>query len=249
MKTVKILLLTVLLLFAMALPAFAESSPVYVLDGAQQLSPSQEAELETLLKAVQEETGIFVAVSFGASYSQGLSVESLAKNQFRAMGGGENGAIFYVDMVTREWSMQGIGEMEEILSSDAVDYLEEECISLLKEGRYAQSALAFGRTIKEILVLYRNGTPYTTPFPLVRYIVYALGIGLFLAAIVVFGMAAQLKSVSRKNEARDYLKKDSLKITRCGDLFLYRTVVRIPRAQNTSSGGRSSGGGGRSGRF
>ena len=82
----------------------------------------------------------------------------------------------------------------------------------------------------------------------------AVVIGIILAFITVSIMKSQLKSVRISTEAREYMKSDTLSITKHSDRFLYRNVTRTARPKNnTSSGGggvhvgssgRSHGGGG-----
>ena len=82
----------------------------------------------------------------------------------------------------------------------------------------------------------------------------AVVIGIILAFITVSIMKGQLKSVRISTEAREYMKADTLSITKHSDRFLYRNVTRTARPKNnTSSGGggvhvgssgRSHGGGG-----
>lgn len=69
------------------------------------------------------------------------------------------------------------------------------------------------------------------------------------AIIIVSAMKSQLKSVKPKNSASDYTVKDSLKLSKVSDLYLYRTVTKVARQQSSSGssgGGRSFSGGGSS---
>ncbi len=54
----------------------------------------------------------------------------------------------------------------------------------------------------------------------------SLLLGLIIAAIVVGVMKGQLKTVREKNEAGDYMKRDSLKMVESKDTFLYREVEK-----------------------
>ena len=60
-------------------------------------------------------------------------------------------------------------------------------------------------------------------------------IGFVVAFIVTGVMKSQLNGAKFKNHAEDYVKRSSLKINVSRDLFLYRTVNRVPRPQNNKS--------------
>jgi uncharacterized protein HemY len=44
----------------------------------------------------------------------------------------------------------------------------------------------------------------------------------------------QLKSVKKQDFACNYMRQGSMNVTMMKDIFLYRNVSRVPRAQNTS---------------
>lgn len=66
-------------------------------------------------------------------------------------------------------------------------------------------------------------------------------IGIILSFITVTVMKSQLKSVRISTEAREYMKDDTLSITKTSDRFLYRNVTRTAKPKNNTS---SQGGGG-----
>ena len=63
----------------------------------------------------------------------------------------------------------------------------------------------------------------------VRNFIICLVIGLVIALIAVGSMKAKLKTVHRRNEASDYLKKDSMKLEVSTDNFLYKKVNKTVR--------------------
>ena len=251
MKHTVILLLTLLLLCALVLPLGAESAQQPIWDEANQLT-SISARLKEKALQLQEQYGIFVAISYTNDLIvSSESVESYAVAEYnRLAAGASDGIIFYVSVLTRKWYIRGFGRGEAILNNKALDRLENHCVSLLKADRYTQAAEQFLNTAKEILEYTKDGSSYIPPLPWKRYLLYSLLVGLALAGITVFSMASQLKSVQNQRAAQCYLKKDSMKLTRQTDLYLYRTVTRVPRPRNNSSGGgRSGGGSGRGGSF
>ena len=71
-------------------------------------------------------------------------------------------------------------------------------------------------------------------------------IGIVAGLIVVAILAGQLKSVKKQNQARDYVKAGSMRLTERSDIFLYRNVSRVKRDSGSSSSGSRSGSGSRS---
>ncbi len=68
--------------------------------------------------------------------------------------------------------------------------------------------------------------------------------GFGVGGITATSMKAQLKSVSRKSAASDYVVPGSFNVTDSRDLFLYANVTKTPRPQDTSRSGGSGGGAG-----
>jgi uncharacterized protein len=64
-----------------------------------------------------------------------------------------------------------------------------------------------------------------------------------ISLAIVFAMKSQLKSVRHKLTARDYVRRDSMRITNSAEFFLFRTVSRVARPQNPPPGSGSRGGG------
>ena len=85
----------------------------------------------------------------------------------------------------------------------------------------------------------RNGFP----FAFGKSLLISLAIGFAVAFIATGIMRAQLRSVRTQTGAREYTVPGSKHLTRSTDLFLYRTLDRRRKPQNTSSGSRGGGGG------
>lgn len=60
-------------------------------------------------------------------------------------------------------------------------------------------------------------------------LLWAVGIGLVVALVVVGGMIRQLKTAVPKREANDYIKQGSLHLSVRRDNFLYRKVEKKRR--------------------
>ncbi len=253
MKKIAALLLPLLLLFAFALPAFAEAEPLHyppVSDQAKVLTESQETHLNLKASVLREKYGVELFIVFADSYF-GSYVEDGSVSTWNQYATASDGGVFYIAFDTSEWNIKGFGKMESVYSEAVLDLLEEECIPLLSDGNYAEAAGQFLEISQNALELDLQGTPYEAPFPWFTFLLIALGVGFAVAGIVVLVFKAQLKSVSPKYTAGDYVKQNSLNVTLRRDLFLYSTVTRVAKPKDNGGGGRSGGGGGgsRSGRF
>lgn len=250
MKKILAMFLTVLLLLTAGLSASADT--IAFSDETGEITYADSAKIQTALEKLERLYGISV---YGALEYSGASDSTpayrLSEAKLLELAGELDGILFYVDLTTRQWDICAFGSGKKILTEDVLDLLEEEIQSPLEDGEYAEAFLGFASQMDYVLSLERDGTAYETPFPWVKYLLLALVIGLVVAGISVWVMASKLKSVHRQAAARNYLKDGSLDVTESRDIFLYRTVTRTPRPKesSSSSGGRSNGSVGRSGRF
>ncbi len=76
-----------------------------------------------------------------------------------------------------------------------------------------------------------SANPYTSG------IFIAIIVGVIIAFIVTAVMKAKLRSVREGYEAGDYVKADSLQLSRSGERFLFRNVTKVPIQKNTNAGG------------
>ena len=68
----------------------------------------------------------------------------------------------------------------------------------------------------------------------------SFAIGLGGALLVVGANKSELKSVGMQQEARNYVRPGSMKVTKRSDFFLYRQVTRTEKPKAKSSGGGGS---------
>lgn len=252
MKKILITLLSLCMVFSSALPAFARDPDTYayVYDEADILTFTEEGALHDKISRINAEHGITVIIVTADYLWNGISIDTYADTAYRKYSGQANGAVFTVCKNSREWCIQGYGTVETVYTEDVLTRIEENCIDQLSDGNYYDAFSCFAELTDEAITLVNAGTPYKSPIPWGEILLISLTAGFIAAAIAVFVMARQLKSVRRQSAARDYMKKDSLNITEHRDLFLYHTVTRTAKPKNNSSGGsRGSGSGGRSGRF
>ncbi len=56
-------------------------------------------------------------------------------------------------------------------------------------------------------------------------------IGLIIAAVIMFMLHGQMKTVKMNDEASDYIKKGSFHLSRSRDVFLYKRVEKQRKEQ------------------
>lgn len=152
-----------------------------------------------------------------------------------------DGVLLLIDPVNRRYHISTCGYGIEVLNDAAVEYMGQQLRPALSEGDWASAIWLFFDETEQLLADTRAGRPYQVPHkPLgAVWVLIALAGGFLIATLVVGGMKAQLKSVRARQSAADYLRKDSMELTRSRDLFLYRNVTRTRRAKETE---RSSSG-------
>jgi uncharacterized protein len=271
-KRILIALLAILLvaLTAMPLTVSANRTLPLVVDNANILSNTDEEQLGRLLERLREELQCEIAIvtTFGTN---GKSAQAFADDFYDAngygYGAGDDGALLLISIGVkeREWAISTHGLGHRALGDDALDGLADRVVPYLAEGHYYRAGQLFAEGCEfyvnykrnpdsvdenSIWMTYLDGG--TSP---VILLVIAAGLGIVIAFIVVNSMKAKLTSVRSRDEAREYVRPNSFRLTMSRDIFLYHTVTRVRRDTDRTSGGgghRSSSGrthGGRSGSF
>lgn len=94
-----------------------------------------------------------------------------------------------------------------------------------------------------ILLLIQIDNIPTEPFSHVGAILIAVVIGFVIALIATGIMRLDLHSVYSQPAADNYIKKNSLRLTRENELFLYKNVTRTEKPKENSLSNNSSSGG------
>lgn len=263
MKKAISFLLTLLLVFTLALTASAKSPRL--VDDADLLSSSEESRLTALLNEISERQEFDVVIVTSDSLD-GKSAMAFADDYYDyndyGYGASYDGALLLVSMDTREWWISTTGFGITAINDDGIDYISEQFLSDLSDGDYADAFETFATLCDDFVTQAKTGEAYDddhlpkAPFPLLKTVGIALIAGLIIGLITVTVMKRQLRSVRMQPAAATYVRPGSLQISESRDLFLFRNVQRRPRPKsNSSSGGgthrgssgRSHGGGG--GRF
>ena len=125
--------------------------------------------------------------------------------------------------------------------------MSEEFLPYLSDGEYAEAFNIFAVQCDNYITQARTGNPYDAdnipmePFSPVYTLIIAIVTGFVVSLIVTGIMRLGLHSVYSQPAADSYIKRDSLRLTKEYELFLYKNVIRTekPKESNSSS---SSGG-------
>ncbi|MBE6657409.1 MAG: TPM domain-containing protein, partial [Ruminococcaceae bacterium] len=168
-------------------------------------------------------------------------------------GSSYDGVLLLVSMEDRDWWISTSGYGITAFTDWGIDCLSDRFLPDLGNGFYADAFEIFVQGCDEYITLAKNGTPFdigSEPFDPGTALGISAVVGLIASLIIVSSMKAQLKTVRQQNAA-NYLKRDSMKITDSHELFLYRNVSRTVKQESSggssthrSSSGRSHGGGG-----
>ena len=156
-----------------------------------------------------------------------------------------------------DWHITTAGYGITAFTDVGIDYIGEQITPMMSDGDFADAFLEYASICDRFIEMARNGNPFDAddlpmePFPAVRNFIICLLIGAIAAGIMTGKKKAQLITVRRQTAAKNYTKEGSLKIDESKDLFLYKTVTRRERADNsgsssthTTKSGTTVGGGG-----
>lgn len=233
-----------LLIFPLSLNVYAElldESLPRVVDDADLLTKSEENSLETKIKAITDEYD-FDIVIVTADTLNGKTPMEYADDYYDYNGYGANkdrdGVILLLSMEDRDWWISTTGYGIEVFTDEGIQKAGRNFVSYLSNAEYSKGFESFLNTTED----YIKGAKNQVKINILIGIAGSFAIALIAALITVLIFKSQLKSVNYEYDAQPYEVKDSFRLTRSNDIFLYRTVSKKKREQSSGS----SGGGGSS---
>ena len=220
-----------------------------VSDQADLLTDEEEAKLQERLTEIAQEYQCDV-VAATADSCEGKSPQDYTDDFYyeNGYGYGEDidGIILMICMEERKFHLATRGEAMEIFTDYGLEVIDEHISEYLTDGEYYEAFRTYADMAEEFIVEAVNNQPYDTnheysePMGVGTCILISLAAGLVAALITLLVLRGQLKSVSPKNRAEDYIRNGSFRVKRERDVFLYRTVERRKIEKNSSGGGSSS---------
>ncbi len=254
MKNIKkfsaIMLLVLCLSVILSLSVSADTKYPRLVDGADLLTGTEEGELLKRLDEISEERNIDIAVVTADSYD-GRGLEVFARDFYESAGYGRgedySGVMLFVSMNPRRYHILTAGDCIEMFGESDFDSLEDAFAEELSAGDYLDAFLGFASEAEYIIKYDGRLTPI--------WIFISLIVGALIAAFAIWKMMSKHKGVRSQRAAESYMLKNTFRLDRARDVFLFSTVSRVRKPESSSSGGgggRSSSGrsyGGRSGSF
>lgn len=269
-KKITVILFVLILCLCTTIPAFAADTDGFadeyyrVNDLADILSDSEEAALLATLDEISLRQKMDVTVATVKDLDGYSTATEYADVVYEfcnyGYGGNKDGLLLLISMEDRDWAISTCGYGITAFTDAGIKYISKQIKSDLSDGNYAAAFDTYAKLCDEFITQAKSGTPYDKgnlphePLSAI-WIPISIVIGVVLALIIVGIMKGKLKTVRSQAAANSYMKKDSLTITESSDLFLYHTVTRSKKENNsgsgssthTSSSGTTHGGG--SGKF
>ena len=243
------------------LPAAAQEPDWAITDDAQLLTAEQLQELDGLVRnyTAQYETD-FVIVTVESL--NGKSPKQYANDFYdkNNCGYGQNrdGILLLLAMNSRDYYFLTNGTpTEKLAQAGGIAALEDKVVPHLSSGDYYMALCTFLETARDIIAhplsapgatspTYNDDFVYTTRDRL-QYITIFAVLGIIVGFVATFLMKYSMKTARAKNNAADYVRPGSFRLTRQQDIYLYRTRTRVRVQSNSSSSGGSRSGGSRGG--
>lgn len=259
MKKLISLAFVVAMVLSISLSVFAETPRV--VDGADLISDSTAAELETKIAEIATTYNFDVVIvtenSIGDKTPTAYADDYFDYNGY---GYGENrdGMLLLVAMDQRGWAISTRGYGLTAFTDYGTDYIGEEVKASLTNEDYDTAFTDYVNLSEEFLAQAAAGEPFdvdntkTSSGDILFTILIIALFSALLATIVTMILKSQLKTANKQGLANQYVRNDSFKLTNQRDIFLFSNVVKSPKAQNnngtggttshTSSSGASHGG-------
>lgn len=270
MKKLLTLILSMLLIVCLVGTVFAtDDSAVltigandagYVVDNADLLTDSEEAELTRMAEEISRRQHCDVVILTAQTLngkSHMLYTEDFYVDNDYGFGADRSGMIFLISMEDRDWYLATHGDAIQAITDQGREYMWSKCKSSMSDGDYAAGFRSYLNTVDTMLSAY-HGTlsdkeqdAFQRDFNdfigvrnkpgIIKTTVIALIVGFLLAFLFSASLKAQLKSVRMKYNATNYRRPDSMYLNRNRDIYLYaNTTSRVIETQRSSGSGGSS---------
>lgn len=261
MKKLLYIMIAVILLHASVSMQFsAVSSYPRLTDEADILTDAEETEIHKLLDEIslsRQVDVVICTVSSIGEYSAMEYADTLFEDRFYGMGDDRSCILLMISMEYSDWHITTTGYGVTAVTDVGIDYIEDEIVPMLSDGKFAAAFRKYASICDRFIEMARSGNPFDAddlpkePFSVMQNFIICLLIGIIAAWIMTGKKKAQLITVKKQTAAKNYTKEGSLKINESKDLFLYKTVTRSERSDNsgsssthTTGSGTTVGGGG-----
>lgn len=240
------LLLAVFAIFTISVfPVSAAGDLPRLVDMADLLSDSEEADLSGLLNEISERQQVDIVVVTVDSMEGGTPM-AYADDFYDYSGYGfgdtRDGILLLISMEERDWYISTTGYGITAITDAGREYISEKFVSDLSEGDYAAAFTSFANLCDDFISQAKTGEPYDvgnlpgdTLYFLAGTFIISFAAAFIIALIATGIMRGKLKTVHYQSAADNYVKQGSMQLTKKNDLFLYRHVDRRKKPENDSS--------------
>lgn len=231
------------------IPVKAAENLMRLTDQAELLNETQKESLGGMLDEISERQNCDVVILTTNSLN-GKTAEAFADDYYdeNGYGSGEqkDGILFLVSMENRDWAISTCGFGIDAFTDAGQEYIMDEVLPYLSDGKYEKAFERFAKLCDQFLAQAKEGEPYDVghlPKGTVSlfWIPADLLIGFLIALCMGNRKKSRLKSVRKKNEAKDYVVPGSLRIIADQEWLVNRTVsTRVIEKSNSGSGGSST---------
>ena len=237
-------------LFFLTMNALA-ANPSSLADGAQLLKGSERIAVLNEIGSIEKEYGVRLAVVTVKTTNNvkiGDYANQLLDSTYKD---GKNGSMVLA-MDTRDYYLATDTAMRQRISDKGgIPALEEKCLPLLKEKKYADAFKAYALETGELLAYYEaNGKAYD-PHDAFSWtaLLIALILGIGGGFLILRYLINTMSNVVPALAASAYLDENSFDLTEQEDTFLFMNVSRTAKAKKSerhdSTDEKHGGGGGK----
>ena len=237
-------------LFFLTMNALA-ANPSSLADGAQLLKGSERIAVLNEIGSIEKEYGVRLAVVTVKTTNNvkiGDYANQLLDSTYKD---GKNGSMVLA-MDTRDYYLATDTAMRQRISDKGgIPALEEKCLPLLKEKKYADAFKAYALETGELLAYYEaNGKAYDPHdafswTALLIALILGIGGGFLIRCYLINTMSNVVPALA----ASAYLDENSFDLTEQEDTFLFMNVSRTAKAKKSerhdSTDEKHGGGGGK----
>ena len=256
MKKVLPILLSVLMIFALIIPAFAEEEmPPFLYDEAKILSDTEFEKLDSLLTEKSEKLQFTIAIVIvNESKVNDDNIEAYTDDTYDYNGYGyganHNGCLLLINMYDRAWHITGTGSGVSAINNEAIYIIFDQMKEDLANDNYYDAFVTYANTVEKAVGYYKDGKPltddtrkeygYAEPFKLSgKGLIISFIVALVISLVIGSMIKSKYKPVRLNANAQDYLVPGSLNLINQYDNFLYTTVSSVRKQESSSSGGGS----------
>ncbi len=232
------LVFVLVLIFSLPVSVLAARNAPRLYDSASLLTASEKSSLQTRLDSVSEQYQVEIVIATvetAGNVPADTYVEYFYDQNGYGFGASRDGVLLLIIMDERDYRILSNGLGASAISLDDIDDIGDAIESDLSDGDYAG---AF-HTFIDKCAYQINGEINGFPFATGKNLLISLAIGLAAALIVTGIMAGQLRSVRKQSNASEYTRPGSMHVTTAHEAFLYSTVSKRERPQESSSSGSS----------